>query len=301
MHGINEILNWSLRLGRVFGTEVRVSWLLGVWMLFDALSFARAQKPELIIVGFLVPPIAMLLHAVGHAAACRLMKGRLHATTLSILNNSDEVQIALRPWAHFIVGFAGPLVNLTIAGACFIGARSAGGWQSQVLDYVMFVNLVIGIGNLLACQPCDGHRWWRGLLWMFLPMRKAVQAAVLLGFISAILLLVFAVYRTDFLLLFVGICSLLATIQDRNSIANGLDPVFLVDPAYAGSAPSSSWRRRRAERTSAKAEAEGAAEQEVLDRLLAKVGEHGLPSLTNAERKQLQKISQRQKERSQRD
>jgi len=301
MHGINDVLNWSLRLGRVFGTDVRVSWLLGVWMLFEGLNFARTQQPALIIVGFLVPPIAMILHAFGHAAACRLVGGRLHSTSISILNNQDEVQIALRPWNHFIVGFSGPLVNFAIAGGSYIGEGYASGMAKSVLGYLVYINLIIGIGNLLACQPFDGHRWWRGLLWMFLPMRKAVHTTVMLGFISAILLMVFAVYGRDFLLLFIGVCSLMATINDRTSIANGQDPVFLIDPAYAGSAPASAWKQRRADKAAAKIETETTVEQEILDRLLAKVSEHGLPSLTNAERKQLQKISQRQKERAQRE
>ena len=299
MHGINELLSWSLRLGRIFGTEVRVSWLLGVWMLFEALNFTRGQPTLMIAVGFLMPLMAMVVHALGHAAACRVVGGRLQATTLSILNNQDEIQVALRPGAHFIAGFAGPLVNLLIAGACYAGSWYVHGFLGMALGYVVYLNLVIGIGNLLACQPFDGHRWWRGLLWHFLPMRKAVHASLMLGFISAVVLLVFAVSRTDFLLLFVGICSLLATINDRTAIASGQDPIFLVDPTYAGSAPPSAWRRQRAERAAAKAETELAAEQEILDRLLAKVGEHGLPSLTASERKQLQYISQRQKQRDQ--
>jgi hypothetical protein len=114
----------------------------------------------------------------------------------------------------------------------------------------------------------------------------------MLAFLSAILLLVFAVWRTDFMLLFIGIISVLATVNERMAVAQGQDPIFLVDPTYVGSAPPSAWRRRRAER-------DVAAEQEVLDRLLAKVSAHGLPALTAGERKQLQRISQQQKERDQ--
>ena len=130
-------------------------------------------------------------------------------------------------------------------------------------------------------------------------MRRAVKATVMLGFISAILLLLYAVNYTDYLLLFVGIMSLIATINDRMSLAQGSDPVFLVDPNYVGVALSSGWRQRWAARSAAVTEREAAAEQEVLDRLLAKVSEHGLPSLTKTERTQLQKISRRQKDRAQ--
>jgi Zn-dependent protease len=292
MHGINELLNWSLRLGRIFGTEVRVSWLLGVWMVFEALNFARAQQPAMMLVAFLMPLAAMIIHALGHTAGCRLAGGRLQATTLSIINNLDDIHVPLRPGAQFLAGFAGPLINLSIAGASHVGSWYASGFLASVLAYAAYLNLLIGIANLLACQPFDGQRWWRGLLWSFLPMRKAVQATLMLAFLSAILLLVFAVWRTDFMLLFIGIISVLATVNERMAVAQGQDPIFLVDPTYVGSAPPSAWRRRRAER-------DVAAEQEVLDRLLAKVSAHGLPALTAGERKQLQRISQQQKERDQ--
>ena len=299
MFGVNEVLNWSWRLGRLRGIDIRVSWLLGVCMLFEALRFAEGRQWLMIPVGLLMPAMAMAMHALGHVLACRLAGASFTGTTISILNNQDQVSVALRPWSHFLVGFGGPLTNLLLAAACWGGSVATTGLLAAILSYAIGIHLTIGIFNLLACQPSDGHRWWRGLLWAFMPMRKAISATVILGFISAIILLVFAVAFRDFLLLFMGICCLLAMINDRLMISQGQDPVFMVDPNYGGAAPPSAWRRRRAERSAQKAETESTAEQEVLDRLLAKVSENGLPSLTNAERKQLQKISQRQKERSQ--
>lgn len=297
MFGVNEVLNWSWRLGRLRGVDIRVSWLLGVWMLFEALRFAEGRLWLMVPIGLLMPALAMAMHALGHVAACRLVGASFTGTTVSILNNSDQISVPLRPWSHFLVGFGGPATNLLLAAACWGGSLATTGLIAGILSYAVGIHLTIGIFNLLACQPSDGHRWWRGLLWAFMPMRKAISAAVILGFISAIILLVFAVAFRDFLLLFMGICCLLAMINDRMMINQGQDPVFLIDPNYGGAAPPSAWRRRRAERAAEKVESEAAAEQEVLDRLLAKVGEHGLPSLTAAERKQLQRISQRQKER----
>ena len=298
MLGINDILNWSLRLGRIAGTEVRISWLMGIWMLFEAINFSRIHRADLIPFAFIIPPLAMFFHALGHALAARMVGGNLDQTVISLINNQDQYRLALRPWSYFLVGISGLVANLLIAAGCYFGTHVTSGLTQEVLGYVCRINLIIGLANLLACQPFDGHRWWRGGLWLFTSMQRAVNAAIILGFISAILLMMFAVWMTDFMLLFIGVASLLATINDRMMVGNGMDPVFGVDSRYIGAAPPSDWTRQRAERQARKAEAEVAAEQEILDRLLAKVSEHGLPALTAGERKQLQKISQRQKQRS---
>ena len=41
MHDMNAVFSWSLRLGQWRGTEIRASWLLGVWMLFEAVRFLK--------------------------------------------------------------------------------------------------------------------------------------------------------------------------------------------------------------------------------------------------------------------
>lgn len=297
MLGIQDILNWSLRLGRIAGTDIRISWLMGIWMLFEAINFSKIHRADLIPFAFIMPPLAMCLHALGHAGVARLVGGNLDQTVISLINNQDHYRLALRPWSYFLTGIAGLVANLLVAAGCYAGTYATSGLTQEVLSYACRINLIIGIANVLACQPFDGHRWWRGLLWLCTSMQRAVQISIILGFISAIFLMMFAVWITDFMLLFIGVASLLATINDRLMVSNGLDPVFGVDARYVGGAPPSGWARQWAERKARKAEAEAATEQELLDRLLAKVSEHGLPSLTAGERKQLQKISQRQKQR----
>lgn len=298
MHGVSEFLNWSLRLGRVFGTEVRVNWLLGVWMLIDALNASRTQHLELIPCALAIPPVAMILHAVGHGLAARLVGGHLDQTTLSIFNNQDEIRVPLRPWSHFLVGFGGPFINLLLAGGCFLALDHTTGVLRMIVSSVFVTNLLVGVVNLLACPALDGHRWWRGLLWVFMPMHRAVTGARILSLISALLLLFYGLKTSNFLLMFMSVTALLVMLGEHREGPQDYDPVFEVDPRYGGNAPPSAWSRRRAERAEAKADAETAAEQEVLDRLLAKVSEHGLPSLTEGERKQLQAISKRQRERA---
>lgn len=297
MQGIGDILAWSFPLLRTRRLVVRMSWLLPVWVLLDVIRFARGGDWILVGAALVTFPLAMLVHALAHVAAARATGGSASTTTLSLLVDQTDFSLPLRPWSHLLTGIAGPAVNLLMMGMALVGARLLGD-PHGILGYVAWINGVIGVANLLACGPFDGQRWWRGLLWLFLPMATAVRVAIVLGFISAIALIVLGAMWTDFLLLFMGIIALLGVIADRQAVQSGVDPVFGVDPSYAGRAPASNWSRRREERRQERLAQEESDEQEVLDRLLEKVSANGLPSLTSAERKQLQRISKRQKQRA---
>ena len=293
--GINEFMGWSFPLLRIGRLAVRMSWLLPVWMLFDAINAARSQSWPLVAAAFVVPPMTMLLHALTHVWAARLSGGQAPQVILSLVNEQGDYHLPMRPWPHLLTGLAGPLTSLLIAGTAWLAAPLD---QTGVLSYVVWCNAVVGIANLLACAPLDGHRWWRGLLWLWFPMAKAVRLAVVLGFLSAVLLIVLAAWWLNLLLLFCAIAALLSTINDQRMVLAGHDPVFGVDPAYIGNAPQSQWSRRREERAQERLDQELATEQETLDRLLTKVSANGLPALTQAERNELQRISKRQKERA---
>ena len=85
------------------------------------------------------------------------------------------------------------------------------------------------------------------------------------------------------------------------AVRSGFDPVLPaeLDGLTAASTRSwfSRWQAKRQRRRQERHDREEREEREVLDRLLAKVSEQGLPALTPAERTQLQRISKRQKER----
>ncbi len=296
MQGMAEVLNWSFPVLRLRRLTVAVGWLLPVWMLFDLVRAAQAQAWALVIAALFVPPLTMLLHALAHVWMARRVGGDAERTVISILVDSTDFSLPLKPWAHLLTGLAGPVANLLVLAAALALPR----WlpaTAEVAGYVAWVNGGVGVLNLLACAPFDGQRIWRGILWLFVPMRRAVNGAVILGFASAVLMIALAAWFQSLLLLFCGITSLLATIADRRMVAAGSDPIFLVDPTYAGSAPASAWSRRREQRRRDREERELAEEQEILDRLLAKVSAQGLPALTAGERKHLQRISQRQKQR----
>jgi hypothetical protein len=99
-----------------------------------------------------------------------------------------------------------------------------------------------------------------------------------------------------------GLMCFIVTVNEHRSVRLGFDPVLQVeyDSISQGRRSRSwfsRWKARRRQRAEQALEREEAAERDLLDRLLAKVSEHGLQALNDQERGVLHKISRRQRER----
>jgi Zn-dependent protease len=297
-------LSWSLKLYRTSTLEVRASWLLGVWMLFDLVRFAQAGYWAMLPFALLVPLASMYLHAMAHVVMARLVGGSADRTVLSMINDITSMQVPLTPSKQFAVGVAGPLVSLVFWLSCSLGAKwlgPAAGLSADLLAYVAGTNFWILVINLLACAFCDGARIWRAILWPLFGLGRAIRWTVMLSFVCSIGIIGLGIWMTDFLLLIVGLMCLFITVQENRSVKLGFDPVLQIEFDAIHDRRSQSWfgrwQQRRRIRALERQEREEREEQEILDRLLTKVSEHGLPSLTDAERATLQRISRKQKER----
>jgi Zn-dependent protease len=297
-----NIWGWSLLLWRSAGLEVRASWMMLVWMLFDAVNFAHAGLWVLLPFAVAVPFVSMLLHALAHVATARLVGGTAEVTTLSVLNDITRMEIPLSPAKHFAAGAAGPLVSLVLwLSFALIGKQLDSGIGQLACAYVAGTNFMLLVLNLLACAFFDGARIWRALLWPVFGLVRAVRITVWLSYFCSGAMIAWSVYSTNWLLLFMGVICFVTTIHEHRSVRSGYDPVLPAEldglTAAATRSWFSRWQARRQRRRQERHDREEREEREVLDRLLAKVSEQGLPGLTPAERTQLQRISKRQKER----
>jgi hypothetical protein len=298
----NAFWSWSLKLYRTSTLEVRASWLMGVWILFDGLRFIQAGHWWLAACALVVPLLSMYLHAMAHVAMARLVGGSADRTVLSIINDITSMQVPLAPSKQFAAGAAGPLVSMVLWLSCALIARGVGpGFPHDLAAYIAGTNFFIMAVNLLACAFCDGARIWRAVLWPLFGLSRAVRWTVILSFVSSFLILGFGVWATDLLLLMVGIMCLFTTIAEHRSVKLGFDPILQIEFETVEGRRSQSWfgrwQQRRRIRALERQEREEREEQEILDRLLTKVSEHGLPALSGDERAMLQRISRKQKQR----
>ncbi len=299
----NAFWSWSLKLYRTSSLEVRASWLMGIWILFDIMEFSQVGLWLMVPFALIVPLLSMYLHAMAHIAMARLVGGSADRTVLSMINDITSMQVPLTPGKQFTVGAAGPLVSLVLwlSGALIAQWLGPQHLSGQIATYVAKTNFWIVVVNMLACAFCDGARIWRAILWPIVGLSRAIRWTVVLSFACSILLIIFGVWMRDLLLVMVGIMCLLTTIQEHRSVKLGFDPILQVEfDAIEGRRSQSwfgRWQQRRKVRAQERQEHEENEEQEILDRLLIKVSEHGLPALTEAERGALQRISRKQKAR----
>ncbi len=310
MFGASEIWNWSLRLGQVFGVEVRVHWSLLAIAVFYAFQAASRSAWILLPILIVIPFVSILLHEFGHVTAARLVGGSSNRVILWVFGGLAACQVPASPGRQFFVAAAGPLVNFLIACICLLvlnqgfsldaTAALGHGWVAFLLSYTASWNLYNLLFNLIPVYPLDGGRMLRAALWPIIGRHRAVVTTIYIAYVGVGGLMLLGGISGNLMLFAIGAMTLVSLVQEHASVRHGIDPYSdgeAHDVAASEQSVLQRWSAARARRRSLTREKEEAAEQEVLDRLLAKVSEHGLPSLTNGERKQLKQISKRQKER----
>ncbi len=293
--------NWSLRIGRLAGVEIRIHWTLFALALYYALGAAAQSSWLLLPILLAIPFLSILLHEFGHVTAARLVGGDAHRIVLWMFGGLAMCEIPASPGRQFFVAAAGPLVNLALWAGCALLAPQTSGWTAILLGFTATWNLYNLLFNLIPVYPMDGGRMLRAALWPVLGKLRAVKTTIIIGYVGVAGMILWGGIRNEFMLFAIGAWTLIALVQEHLAVNRGYDPYTGGEMEEDWQRPSASWldrwRQARAERQNQAREAEMAEEQAILDRLLAKVGEQGLPSLTDAERKTLHRISKRQRER----
>lgn len=303
----NSILTWSFRIFRAFGLEVRVHWS---WFLLPAMAWVWAYKdglswwwwPILVVVPF----ISVLLHECGHSFMARLVGGDSRTIIMWALGGLALCEVPNSPGRRFAVSAAGPLVSFILFALCALVANQGlvpdvlrQGELMAVVTYTAALNLVMLLFNLLPAHPLDGGAMLRAALWPVFGLRQAILATIYIAYVIIAGMFVWAVTRSDLMILIFGLMLLMKAVQEHLALRRGFDPYLgpTEDLDIQGRPLIESWRERRREKQREKDEKTAAAEQQILDDLLAKVSQHGLPSLTEQERTTLQRISKHQRAR----
>ncbi|MBM3956836.1 MAG: site-2 protease family protein [Gemmatimonadetes bacterium] len=170
-----------VELGRLFGIGIRVhfSWLfvffLVTWTL--ATQYLPGAYPGWTAGAYWAVGAAasvllfasVLAHELSHSLVARSRGRHVRAITLFFLGGVSEIQEeAANPGEEFWISVAGPLTSFVLAGiffGVFLATSPAGAQLRAVVEYLAFVNVVIGAFNLLPAFPLDGGRVLRALVW----------------------------------------------------------------------------------------------------------------------------------------
>ena len=204
------MLQNSFRLFTVRGIEVGVhySWLIIFALVTWSLStYVFPGVPELRgipdiqfwLLGALTAVLlfaSVLIHELAHSfvALARGLKAR--SITLFIFGGvSNLAGEAPDAATEFVVAIVGPLTSFVLAGIAFAIATVASEPRVEVVaSYLMLINFVLGVFNLVPGFPLDGGRVLRSILWKATgSLRKATVWAANVGKIVAYLMFGYAV------------------------------------------------------------------------------------------------------------
>ncbi|WP_069307025.1 site-2 protease family protein [Methylobrevis pamukkalensis] len=223
-------MSWSIPLGRVFGSEIRIHLtflILLAWI--GAVGYAEGgASAALDSVAFVVAVFACVtLHELGHAVAARRYGiATPDITLLPIGGLARLARMPEKPTEEIVIALAGPLVNVVIAAVLMIfGAgidtttlSSLEQPQFSFADRLAAVNVVLVLFNLIPAFPMDGGRVLRAALALKLGRRRATDIAAQIGQATAFAFGAYGLFSGNAILVFIAIFVYLAASAEAGQV-----------------------------------------------------------------------------------
>jgi Zn-dependent protease len=270
--------------------------------------------------------VIVLAHEFGHCLACRWSGGDADEILMWPLGGLAYCRPPHRWKAHLITAAGGPLINviLCLVAGTLLGSVTghwlgvaipnpldlAAGiyvaevrpWPILTLFIIHYTSLVLLLFNLLPIFPLDGGRIVQSLLWPRVGYSRSMHIAVRVGFIGAIVLGVFGAVMSKWMLvgiaLFGGVtCYLtLKQLQWSDSMLEFESDEYALSLHGGKEEPEGAtrptYRQRRAQKQAAREQQEA----EEVDRILQKIADSGMDSLSRAERSLLRRVTERKQQ-----
>jgi len=220
-------MNANIKLGRIWGIPIglHTSWFLVFGLITFTLTrgYFAQEYPDLSTIAHLGLALAtsllffssVLLHELGHSIIA--LRNRIPVKGITLFIFGGVAQISRdpdSPGIEFRMAIAGPLVSFGLAG--LFGSLYLLGNQIPILGassaYLMRLNLILALFNLIPGFPLDGGRVLRALVWKLTnSYQRATQIATIggqaiaFGFIGFGILGIFTGQLVDSLwLVFIG-------------------------------------------------------------------------------------------------
>ncbi len=227
----------TFQIAKLFGIPVLIHWsfaLLIVWIIISGYSSG------LDVIGIVWLTLLMfsiffcvVLHEYGHAlTARRYGVGTKDIVLLPIGGVARLDKLPEKPVQELLVAAAGPLVNIAIAILLspYFFWISMDSVQKEMVEgegivsttfvpYLISLNIMLALFNLLPAFPMDGGRILRSLLAIRLGREKATKIAAIVGQIFAVAFVVASIYPLQspvFALL--GVFIFFSALQEYRSI-----------------------------------------------------------------------------------
>jgi Zn-dependent protease len=189
---INSILNWNVRIGRMFGIPIHLHITL-LFFILPAFSGRRISFWHGLEWAFLIV-ISILLHELGHALTAKRYGMRDLTIMLHGFGGFASSTGPRTPQQALRITLAGPAVTLALGVICWGLGRwalnvtdfdSELGYQAWTLFALGLVNLQLAVLNMLPCLPWDGGNALRAVLAHRISEFKATRHVAHIGLVVA--------------------------------------------------------------------------------------------------------------------
>lgn len=205
-------MSWSIRLGRVGETQVRVHTtliLLVAWYAWGGWQDAGPSGAVDQIAFLTLLFLSILLHEFGHIFAARHFGIGTPDILLTPIGGVARIaSLPERPRQELVIALAGPAVTLAIALGLGAVVWSQGGvrvpdqWAGlSLVESLCWTNVILLLFNLLPAFPMDGGRVLRALLAMRLGLVRGTRIAARVGQVVALAFAWYGVQYAPMLLL----------------------------------------------------------------------------------------------------
>lgn len=216
----------SFKIGTLFGIPIKIHWSFPLLIALAIFYIGSGGVDIYLLWGGLIAAVfvCVILHELGHALSAR----RYGVNTIDIILSpiggvARLTKLPTKPIQEFIVAAAGPMVNVVIAtviaiclllftenglgiswasmeeGLLIVTAPDAVFWR-----WLMTINIILVIFNLIPAFPMDGGRMFRSLLSIKLGRLKATNYAANLGKLMAIFFGIYGFFNNP-VLIFIGV------------------------------------------------------------------------------------------------
>ena len=322
------LLTGSVPLFTIFGIRVRAHASLVVLVALILLfgwggsGIASRVQSATIIFGII------LLHEFAHCFGARATGGEANDILMTPIGGLAMTMARRRPWPTFVTVAAGPAVNVVICILCgigiwlltgdvlltpgaFVSHFPDAGWLNlfSYLYWIYVISYALLIFNLFPVFPLDGGQLLQSILWKPLGYYKSMMIALNVGLGGSVLMMMYGLATLGalgggLLMTLIGLSCFLTCLQMRAMMkAEGPwgfseeDSMDYTSSLYATADTRPSRSSRRAEKRAARLAQEEKTERARIDRILEKVSQHGMQSLSWWEKRTLRKATEHQRQR----